>query len=165
MQKTTYEIMHKDTVTAQIDTQGCAHIFFPDRMPYGLYLEEPESRQDIDTLVNNALNFNYWCASRVLTLDRAYAKAILGSIGMKQAVTDKDREQIALSCRCASLTDVFWVRYAGEQVCFRDVNLYENHLDRTFIDIALKGRQYTVQNKYLARDLATNGIFPDLQVL
>ena len=160
MQKTTYEIMHKDTVTAQIDTQGCAHIFFPDRMPYGLYLEEPESRQDIDTLVNNALNFNYWCASRVLTLDRAYAKAILGSIGMKQAVTDKDRAQIALSCRCASLTDVFWVRYAGEQVCFRDVNLYENHLDRTFIDIALKGRQYTVQNKYLARDLATNGVFP-----
>ena len=38
--------------------------------------------------------------------------------------------------------------------------MYENHLDNTFIDIALRGRQYTVQNEYLARDLSTNGCFP-----
>lgn len=160
LQKTIYEIMHKDTIIAQTDTQGRTRIFFPSLMPYGLYLEETENSQDIDTLVNNALNFNYWCASRVLTLDRAYAKAILGSIGMKQAVTDKDRAQIALSCRCVSLTDVYWVRYAGEQAAFQEVNLYENHLDQTFLDIALRGKQYTVQNKYLARDIATNGVFP-----
>ncbi|MDE7311108.1 MAG: hypothetical protein K2N87_05720 [Eubacterium sp.] len=160
MLKTTYEIMHKDTITAQTDTLGHAHIFFPDLMPYGLYLEETENGQDMDTLVNNVLNFNYWCASRVLTLDRTYAKEILGSIGMKQAVTDKDRAQIALSCRCTTLTDVFWVRYEGEQVSFRDINLYENHLDKAFIDIALRGKQYTVQNQYLARDLSTNGVYP-----
>lgn len=79
---------------------------------------------------------------------------------MSQAVTDRERAKIALSYRCASLTDVFWVRHAGEYVSFGDMNLYENHLDRTFIDIALKGRQYSVQNEYLARDLATNGCFP-----
>lgn len=28
------------------------------------------------------------------------------------------------------------------------------------MDIALRGRQYTVQNEYLARDLSTNGCFP-----
>lgn len=160
MQKATYEIMHKDTVTAQINTQGHAQIFFPALMPYNLYLEEPENGQDIDTFINNALNFNYWCASRVLTLDRVYAKEILGSIGMNQAVTDKDRAQLALSCRCASLTDVFWVRFAGERVSFADINLYENHLDQVFLDIALRGKQYTVQNKYLARDLSTNGVYP-----
>ncbi len=43
-------------------------------LPYDLYLEEEE---DIDTLVNNIINFHCWCAARVLTLDRKYAKEIL----------------------------------------------------------------------------------------
>ena len=32
-------------------------------------------------MVNNLTNFYFWCASRVLTLDRQYAKEILNSIG------------------------------------------------------------------------------------
>ncbi len=132
MHKEIYEIMHKDKVAAQINAQGHSTIFEPSFLPYDLYLEEEE---DIDTLVNNVINFHCWCAARVLTLDRAYAKEILNSIGMKQAVTDK-------------------------QISFQEINLYENHLDRTFIDIALKGKQYTVQNEYLSRDLSTNGCFP-----
>ena len=63
---------------------------------------------------------------------------------MLQAVTDKERAKIALSYRCASLTDVYWVKLKKEKTFFRDINLYENHLDNTFIDIALRGRQYTV---------------------
>lgn len=58
---------------------------------------------------------------------------------MLQAVTDRERAKIALSYRCASLTDVFWVKLKQEKILFRDINLYENHLDNTFIDIALMG--------------------------
>ena len=105
--KIVYEIMHKDRKVAVIDNSGRSKIYFKSFMPYNLYLEEDT---DIDTLVNNITNFNYWCSSRVLTLDRKYAKEILNSIGMLQAVTDKERAQIALSYRCASLTDVFWVK-------------------------------------------------------
>lgn len=50
-----------------------------------------ETYGDIDILVDNVTNFYYWCASRVLTLDRKYAKEILNSIGASQAVTDRDR--------------------------------------------------------------------------
>lgn len=157
MQKTTYEIMHKNRKAAQIDTTGHCRIFFQSFMPYNLYLEESD---DIDTLVNNITNFHYWCASRVLTLDRKYAKEILNSVGMPQAATDRERARIALSYRCASLTDVFWVKEQGEKTLFEDVNLYDNHLDKVFIDIALCGKQYTVENKYLARDLSTSGCFP-----
>lgn len=57
-------------------------------MPYNLFFEESD---EIDSLVNNVTNFNYWCASRMLTLNRKYAKEILNSIGAMQAVTDKDR--------------------------------------------------------------------------
>ncbi len=156
-EKNIYEIMHMDRRVAKINDSGQCKIYYKSFMPYNLYLEEAE---DIDTLVNNITNFNYWCATRILTLDRKYAKEILNSIGMLQAVTDKERAKIALSYRCASLTDVFWVKLKKEKIFFRDINLYENHLDNTFIDIALRGRQYTVQNEYLARDLSTNGCFP-----
>lgn len=37
-----------------------------------------------------------WCSSRLFPLDRKYAKEILNSIGQKQAVTDKERAQIAM---------------------------------------------------------------------
>ena len=95
-----YEIMHQDRKVARISGRGYCRIYYKSFMPYNLYLEEAE---DIDTLVNNITNFYYWCATRVLTLDRQYAKEILGSIGMRQAVTDKDRAEIALSYRCASI--------------------------------------------------------------
>lgn len=156
-EKKVYEIMHGNRRVARISDSGHCKIYYKSFMPYNLYLEESD---DIDTLVNNITNFNYWCATRVLTLDRKYAKEILNSIGMLQAVTDKERAKIALSYRCASLTDIFWVKLKKEKITFGEVNLYENHLDNTFIDIALKGRQYTVQNESLARDLSTNGCFP-----
>lgn len=156
-QSITYEIMHIDRKVAQISENGYVKIYFTSFMPYNLYLEED---CDIDTLVNNITNFYYWCSSRVLTFDRTYAKEILNSIGMSQAVTDRERAAIALSYRCLSITDVFWVRKKGENVSFRDVNLYDNHLENTFIDISLRGKQYTVQNQALARDLSTNGCFP-----
>lgn len=157
MPKEIYAVMHKDRKVAVIDETGHCKIYYKSFMPYNLYLEESD---DIDSLINNVTNFHYWCATRVLTLDRKYAKEILNSIGMLQAVTDRERAKIALSYRCASLTDVFWVKHLKEQITFDEINLYDNHLDQTFIDIALKGKQYTVQNEYLARDLATNGCFP-----
>lgn len=157
MSKKIYHIMHKDRIAAKIDETGHCRIFCKKFMPFNLYLEEWD---DIDTLVNNVINFNYWCASRMLTLDRKYAKEILNSIGVMQAVTDRDRAKIALSYRCVSLTDVFWVKAEDEEVSFNDINLYENHLENTFIDIALRGKQYSVQNECLARDLSTDGCFP-----
>lgn len=156
-EKKVYEIMHMDRKVARISTSGNCKIYDQPFMPYNLYLEEAD---DIDTLVNNITNFYYWCATRVLTLDRTYAKEILNSIGMLQAVTDKERAEIALSYRCASLTDVFWVKSENENISFAAINLYENHLENTFMDISLRGKQYTVQNENLARDLSTNGCFP-----
>lgn len=68
---------------------------------------------DLDIRMDNLTNFYYWCATRVLTLDRVYAKEILNSIGALQAQTDRDRAKIALSYHCLSLTDIFWVREKG----------------------------------------------------
>ena len=71
--KITYQIMHMDRITAQIDTLGKARVLDKQFLPYDLYLEEEE---DLDTCINNLGNFYYWCASRMLSLDRKYAQEI-----------------------------------------------------------------------------------------
>lgn len=154
-----FEVMHMEKVVAEIATNGKVRLCNPYFMPYDLYLEE-EDENDIDILVNNINNFQYWCASRVLSLDRKFAKDILNSIGMSQAVTDKDRAEIALSYHCVSLTDVYWVRAKGEAVSFSAINLYDHPLNEAIVDLSLRGRQMTVTNWELAPDLSTKGCFP-----
>ena len=106
LQVNIYEIMHMEKCVAQISSNGRVEIHDEKFLPYDLYLDENDE-DDIDVRVNNITNFNHWCASRVLSLDRKYAKEILNSIGMSQAVTDKDRANISLSYHCVSLTDVY----------------------------------------------------------
>ena len=85
--KGTYEIMHLDRRVARIGENGVCKIYYKSFLPYNLCLEEDT---DIDCLVQNVTNFYYWCASRILTLDCSYAKEILNSIGVQQAVTDRE---------------------------------------------------------------------------
>ncbi len=151
-----YEVMHMEKIVATVSTIGKAKIINEKFMPYDLYLEEDD---DIDTRMNNLNNFYHWCASRVLSLDRKYAKEILNSIGVKQAVTDRDRANISLSYHCVSLTDVYWIRRQGETVSFQSINLYDNPLNEAVVEISLKGRQMTVTNQELAPDLSTKGCF------
>ena len=159
MQSITYEIMHMEKNVAWISTTGVAEIQCENFMPYDLYLE-PDETDDIDVRMNNLANFYHWCASRMLTLDRQYAKAIFNSIGVSQATTDQDRARVTLSYHCVSLTDVYWVREHGENITFAEVNLYDHSLNDAVVAISLKGRQMTVTNQELAQDISTGGCFP-----
>lgn len=158
-----YEVMHKDTVAAVISDQGEAEIRDARFLPMELYLEEG---QDFDTRFNNATVFQHWCASRMLSLDRTHAKAILNAIGASQNPTDRDRARIALSCHCVTLTDVHWVRELGEEISFGQINLYDNSLSKAIVELSLRGKSLTVTNQELvtprdlAHDLSTRGLFP-----
>ena len=160
-----YEIMHLDKVVAQITSDGSCQIAEPAFLPWNLYLEE-DPGQDISIRLNNLTNFYYWCASRVLTLDRVYAKEVLNAIGAVQAATDRERAAISLSYHCLTLTDVFWVREEGEPVSFSDLNLYEHSLSDAFVDVSLLGKSLTVENAELltpadaAGDVSTLGAVP-----
>ena len=154
-----YEIMHKEKTVATVSMIGKAKIYLEKFMPYDLYLEDEEGT-DIDAMLNNLNVFYHWCASRVLTLDRTFAKEILNSIGVSQVVTDQERAKISLSYHCVSLTDVFWVREQGENVSFAELNLYDHPLNDAVVELSLKGKQMTVTNRELAQDLSTKGCFP-----
>ncbi len=118
-----YEILHGERKVAEITTNGQALIYDEKFLPYDLYLEEG---RDFEIQLNNIDNFNHWCASRVLSLDRKYAKEILNSIGMAQAITDRDRAKISLSYHCVSLTDLYWVKEKEEMISYDEINLYDN---------------------------------------
>ena len=160
-----YEIMHLDKMVAQITSDGSCRIAEPSFLPWNLYLEE-DPGQNLSIRLNNLTNFFYWCASRVLTLDRVYAKEVLNAIGASQAVTDRERAAISLSYHCLTLTDVFWVREEGEPVSFSDLNLYEHSLSDAFVDVRLLGKNLTVENAELlkpadaAGDVSTQGAVP-----
>ena len=155
-----YDIMHGNQKVAELNRNGTCHVYDENMMPYNLYLEQPDN-EDIDIRLQNLDNFYHWCASRMLTLDREYAKEILNSINVSQSATDKDRAQVALSYHCLSLMDVYWVKESEEQVDFSQLNLFENHLSSAFVDVSLRGKQMTIDNSHLiAEDLSTQGCFP-----
>ena len=153
----TYEIMHMDRMVAAVSTLGHVKLLDEQFMPYDIYLEESN---EFDVRLNNLANFYHWCASRVLSLDRTYAKEIMNSLGVSQAITDQDRAQISLSYHCVSLNDVYWVRTESETVTFAELNLYDNPLNEALIPLPLKGKHLTVTDQELAPDLSTKGGFP-----
>ena len=158
-----YAIMHKDRKVASINSDGSCTIYFPTFLPYNMYLEDSD---DIDDRLNNLVNFYAWCSSRVLTLDRKYAKEILNALGMKQSVTDKERAKIALSYHCVSMMDVYWVKGFHEKVKFDDVNIFTHSLAEVFVDVSLRGKSLTAENHEMispadvAPDVGTPGVAP-----
>lgn len=159
-----YTLMHKDAKVASVREDGTCTIYSHRLMPYNIWLDG--SNRELDARLNNLENFYHWCASRVLTLDRKYAKEILASIGAKQAVTDRDRAMIAISCRALSLTDVYWIKQDREPVSFSDISLFRHSLSGAFADVSLIGKQLTVQNAELIEpgdataDVGTQGVAP-----
>ena len=71
-------------------------MFCENLLPLDLYLEWDASAD----LFNNLQVFYWWCAHRILNIDREYAKNLLNSCGLKQASTDRDRAFIALQYKC-----------------------------------------------------------------
>lgn len=158
-----FDIMHKDRRVARIYENGKCTINYPSFMPYNLYLEKGN---DTDTCINNLSNFFYWCASRVLTLDRKYAKEILNSIGAIQVYTDRERAAIAISYRALSLMDVYWIKSKDDTKTFLEINLYNHSLSDAFVDVSLKGKNLTLENAEFIRtqdqagDIGTPGVAP-----
>lgn len=159
---TVYDIMHMNRIVATISNYGDAEIVDEQFMPYDLFFEVSNDPND---RLNNLNEYLHWCASRVLTLDRKYAKEILNSIGAPQSFTDRERAEISMSYHCVSLTDVYWTREHGEEISFEALNLYDNKLNAAIVEVSLQGKNLTITNQELsvqdfAPDLSTRGCFP-----
>lgn len=146
----------QDKMVCSITDKGRVQIFIPELIPFDLYIEETE---DFDMLLNNVLNFYWWCGNRVLSLDRVHAKNILNAVGVSQAKTDAERAKISLALNCVSLKDFYWVTEEPEDK-WDSHNLFRRHL-KDIIDISLLGKNLTVTNTELVcNDISTDGVAP-----
>lgn len=150
-------LMYKNNKTCQIDLRtGDIQIF--ERLPQSLYLVESK---DMDDRINNLMNFYHWCASRVLSLDREYAKEILNACALPQGKTDKEKSEVAWKYKCLSLQDSYWVREDDETLDWNKINLFHNSLSNVIVDVSLTGKNLSVTNTMLvAADCSTSGVFP-----
>lgn len=148
-------IMRKDTPLCEINLQT-GIVTDLRELPLDLFLEE---NTELDTRINNITNMNHWCASRVLSLDRIHAKAILNSCALSQSQTDQEKAKIALSYKCLSLHDSYWVK-TEEHDNWKELNLFDHSLNGA-VDVALQGKNLTLNNTMMiASDCATDGIAP-----
>lgn len=57
--------------------------------------------------------------------------------------------------------DIYWTKENYERQNFNRINLFQNHLEKAFVDVTLRGKQMTIQNSHLiADDLGTQGCYP-----
>ncbi len=158
-----YYIMHKNRRVATVREDGTCTVYYKSFLPYNLQLEELD---DLQSRKGNLDRFIHWCSTRYMLSERKYFKEISNSLGVKQAVTDRDRALIAISYHAVCLTDVYWVKASDEKTKFQDISLYHQSLSNAFADVSLTGKYLTVQNEELlenrdvAGDVATSGVAP-----
>ena len=129
-------------------------------MPYNLHLTAESG--SIQEKIANINAVHHWCADRVLSLDRRYAKQILNELGLPQSQNNSVKAKISLSCRSISLQDCFWVKEEGDAITWDNVNLFTHHFSDALIPVALRGGSATIKNKYwrdISQELSTHGTF------
>lgn len=152
-------IMYQEQEVCNINRKtGEVKIYDAAKLPFGICLEESD---DLDDRVNNRANFEHWCATRVLTLDRAYAKEILNQYGLRQAISDADRADISIATKGLSLNDSYWIRPANaKNLTWENINLFANSLSESMIDVALSGTPTMTNSDLITPDISTGGVFP-----
>ena len=86
------ELMYKDDCICQFNIKN-GEVRIYKELPFDLYVEQSDA---FDDRINNLNNIYHWGASRVLSLDRMYAKEILNACCLSQATTDKDKFYVSL---------------------------------------------------------------------
>jgi len=88
-----------------------------------------KTTDDIERRVRILDYFETWCAGRVLSIDRHYAKKILNALLISQGQTNKEKAQISLAFRCTSLCESYWVRFSEyDNTQWADVSLRSQSL-------------------------------------
>lgn len=147
-----YKLMCKDRCVYTLDRDTLkATIECPELMPVNLGVIPGQELQC----------FQDWCATRVLPLDRKYAKRILNALGLPQSSTAAEKAKIALSYYAVSLQDCYWVCTDKSTKVWKDVSVFSNHLSDVIQLVALQGSSITIRNKnlQLGHELSTDGTY------
>lgn len=97
-----------------------------------------------------------WLERRRIPKNRAFSKAILYSLGLKQ----NDLLSSLRVCKGLSLNDSYWIVPEGFDGKFSDYNLYENSFSAALALTAYTGHPSIIQGPCLSPELTTDGMLP-----
>lgn len=101
-----------------------------------------------------------WLANRVLVLSRANAKWIYNLFHFEQVGTDEQRMKIAMTCRAASVSDPYWLKFENDNdINWSKVDVKQNPLNEIVAQVALHGKSLTLQGSLTTPELTTNGAY------
>ena len=136
-------LMHQDKEVADIAEDGTCAVHLAQFMPYDLQLTETDEPA---WQMKNKEHFERWCAARPLLMERKTAGEFLHAQGYLQMTTDSERARISAACHAVSLSDAFWVRGAGENLSYEQIDPYRNLPDGEYAEVVLKDRRTAAGN-------------------
>ena len=141
--------MHKDVHVAEIEmTAGVLHIvkiLNKAHMPWGV-------RNVPLDLIDKRLE--KWLNDRCIPKAQPNYKTLMSKAGVSSVT-----EMPTKSYMC-SLTDCYWFKPIKDQVCWKDVNFYDNGFDETAGKITLNGDDTVTIENWNIPELTTNGVLP-----
>lgn len=155
-----FQLLLKDNLVLTIDlSSGNVTDVNEKLLPFGMQVTAGAA--SLDKFLSNVTEFNEWCASRVLTLDRKYAKKIYNALGIMQNASLTEKAKISRSYCCVSLQDCYWVKNIASCKKWEDVNLFHNSLSNALVPVALRGETMTLRNREMNRmpDVSTGGTY------
>ncbi|MCM1215039.1 MAG: hypothetical protein NC548_11020 [Lachnospiraceae bacterium] len=100
-----------------------------------------------------------WLSGRTLLLSRANAKQLYNIIRVEQLDSPENRARIALMCKAVSVSDNYWVKTDNSTLCWDDVNLRHVSLNDIVTQVALHGKQLTLQGSLTTPEFTTKGAY------
>ncbi len=168
-----FVIMMKDIEVMKVDFDALKYEVINEKyLPYPVRgkLREMRSADSIQTSYDltqsviaarkNEEAIVSWLAGRVLLLSRANAKWIYNLFGFEQISTDEQRVRIAVTCRAVSVLDPYWLRFEEDgNLPWKEVDVRQNPLNEIVAQVALHGKNLTLQGSMITPELTTNGTY------
>ena len=158
-------LMHEDTPVLKFTLDYSTWIILENEL-LPLYLRDRlynvESIADLnfEARVSNLEIFKGYAASRMLTMDRLHAKAILGHWHLAAELSPYDKAAIAVSCNLLTVEDKYWLCGNPSKVKWADVDLRTQPTHKVIIALALQGRSSLFKSAIPITEFTTKGIFP-----
>lgn len=168
-----FTIMMKDMEVMRVDFEMLRYeVLREEYLPYPIKgklreLPDPasikssyEMTQSLIAAGKNRETIVSWLAGRVLLLSRANAKWIYNIFHFQQIETDEQRVRIAMTCRAASVSDSYWLKFEDDRdVTWSKVDVKQNPLNEIVAQVALHGKSLTLQGSMITPELTTNGAY------
>lgn len=158
----THQLMMKDCAVLLFNiSNGLCKIKSEIKLPLDLNIRVSNEPLSIEDRVHNLSVIKAWCARRTLSMSKSHAKRICNALAISQEDSDEVKYHLALTYKCLSLDDAYWVKSVTEDVQWGEVNLFHNSSRNALTPISLKNDNSTIFNKKLknSSDLGVDGTY------